>query len=170
LPEGCSTWRHGFFPSGFEGARRDSSRINPERGLLVVFRGRGGKREAFPDGLGGDRPESFFQRKKGTKVLEGETKYTREMTQIGSQVLKNSPDNSAQGDATMQTITSKKRFSRSGCPSTHFFFKRDLADYSEPRSSNLMARSDMFCLPTGRSLAQGFHCAGHGHRGPEWDI
>jgi hypothetical protein len=70
----------------------------------------------------------------------------------------------------MQAITSKKRFSRGGCLSTHFLFKRDLADYSEPLSSNPMGRADMFCMSTGRSFARDFHCAGPGHRRPELDI
>jgi hypothetical protein len=70
----------------------------------------------------------------------------------------------------MQAITSKKRFSRSGCPSTHFLFRRDLADYSEPQSSNRIARADMFCRSTGGSFARDFPGAGPGHRRPEWDI
>ena len=70
----------------------------------------------------------------------------------------------------MQAITSKKRFSRSGCPSTHFLFRRDLADYSEAQSSNRMARTGMFCRLTGRSFALDFHCAGPGPRRPGWDI
>jgi hypothetical protein len=70
----------------------------------------------------------------------------------------------------MKAITSKKRFSRSGCPSTHFLFRHDLADYSDPQSSNRMASIDMFCRSTGRSFARDFHCAGPGHRRPEWDI
>jgi hypothetical protein len=70
----------------------------------------------------------------------------------------------------MQAITSKKRFSRSGCPSTHFLFRRDLADYSEPQGSNRMAGTGMFCRSTGGSFARDSHCAGPGHRGPEWDI
>jgi len=70
----------------------------------------------------------------------------------------------------MQAITSKKRFSRSGCPSTHFLFKRDLADYLEPQSSYGMAMADMFCMSTGCRFALDFHCAGPGHMRPQWDI
>ena len=39
------------------------------------FPGKGeGKREAFPDGRGGDRPENFFPRERGTKHWRGKTK------------------------------------------------------------------------------------------------
>ncbi len=70
----------------------------------------------------------------------------------------------------MKAITSKKSFSRSGRPSTHFLFKRDLADYLEPQSSYGMAMADMFCMSTGRRFAQGFRCAGPDHAGAQWEI
>ncbi len=70
----------------------------------------------------------------------------------------------------MQPITSKKRFSRSGRPSTHFLFKRDLADHLGPQSSYGMAMEDMFCMLTERRFARDFHCAGPGHGRPHWEI
>lgn len=70
----------------------------------------------------------------------------------------------------MQANNSKRRFSRSGCPSIHFLFRRDLAEYCGPNGLNRMAGGDMFCRSTGHNYAQDFHCAAPGHRRPEWDI
>jgi hypothetical protein len=73
----------------------------------------------------------------------------------------------------MQTNISKKRLSRSGCSSTHFLFRRDLADFCEPQGFNAAQRgagATMFSRYTGRGFGHGFHCGGSGHGRPEWDI
>jgi hypothetical protein len=70
----------------------------------------------------------------------------------------------------MEAKALKKKFSRSGCPSTHLFYRHDLGDCCEFHFSNRMTGADMFFGSTGRVFSRDFHCVDPGHKRPEWDI
>ncbi len=108
---------------------------------MEVFRGTG-REEARTSGRSrGGRPELLPAARKGHRVLGGEEKSkggsqcSLGLDRDGSSHEINGQFRAGKG-VIMEAKALKKKFSRSGCPSTHLLYRQDLADCCEFQFSN----------------------------------